>query len=342
MTNTQVSNMLFKSFIFACLQALFIPLIWAQKAPAIPLPTQTVERLMQSVVAVQSRTDDDASTVRTLGQRRQGSGVVIGPDLVLTIGYLLIEAQSVDLIDRQGRRVPAQVRAVDTVSGFGLVRSLVPLRLEPVPLGDSDAVKAPTKVLTLGQGEAELTELEVISRKPFAGNWEYLLESPLMTVPAVNNWSGAGLFDASGQLIGLGSLLVPDVFGDAKPMPGNLYVPLNELKPQLSELLRNGKRTGPPQSWLGISSQALREGGLMVQRVTPESPASQAGIEAGDILVALQGRAIDNLPDFYRQLWTWGPAGSALQITVKRQGQEKKIQIITGDRALSMKPPRGV
>ena len=123
MTNTQVSNMLFKSFIFACLQALFIPLIWAQKAPAIPLPTQTVERLMQSVVAVQSRTDDDASTVRTLGQRRQGSGVVIGPDLVLTIGYLLIEAQSVDLIDRQGRRVPAQVRAVDTVSGFGLVRS---------------------------------------------------------------------------------------------------------------------------------------------------------------------------------------------------------------------------
>ena len=218
----------------------------------------------------------------------------------------------------------------------------MPLRLEPVPLGDSDAVKAPAKVLTLGQGEAELTELEVVSRKPFAGNWEYLLESPLMTVPAVNNWSGAGLFDANGQLIGLGSLLVPDVFGDTKPMLGNLYVPLNELKPQLSELLRNGKRTGPPQSWLGISSQALREGGLMVQRVTPESPASQAGIQAGDILVALQGRAIDNLPDFYRQLWTWGPAGSALELTVLRQGQQRKIQLTTGDRSQSMKKPRGV
>jgi S1-C subfamily serine protease len=246
------------------------------------------------------------------------------------------------LIDRQGRRIPAQVKAVDTVSGFGLVRSLVPLRLEPVPLGDSDVVKVPAKVLTLGQGEGELTELQVVSRKPFAGNWEYLLESPLMTLPAVNNWSGAGLFDEDGQLIGLGSLLVPDVFGDSKPMPGNLYVPLNELKPQLVELLRNGKRTGPAQSWLGISSQAVRGGGLMVQRVTPESPASQAGIQAGDVLVALQGRAIDNLPDFYRQLWTWGPAGSRLEITVKRQGQEKKIQITTGDRAQSMKPPRGV
>ena len=334
--------MYFKFIILAGLQALLTPLVLAQQTPTTVLPRQMVERVMQSVVAIQARTDDDASTARTLGQRRQGSGVVIGPDLVLTIGYLLIEAQSVDLIDRQGRRVPAQVKAVDTVSGFGLVRSLVPLRLEPVPLGDSDVVKAPAKVLTLGQGEVELTELQVVSRKPFAGNWEYLLETPLMTLPAVNNWSGAGLFDEAGQLIGLGSLLVPDVFGDSKPMPGNLYVPLNELKPQLVELLRNGKRTGPAQSWLGISSQAVRGGGLMVQRVTPESPASQAGIQAGDVLVALQGRAIDNLPDFYRQLWTSGPAGSTLEITVKRLGQERKIRITTGDRALSLKAPRGV
>ena len=334
--------MYFKFLILAGLQALLTPLVLAQQTPTTVLPRQMVERVMQSVVAIQARTDDDASTARTLGQRRQGAGVVIGPDLVLTIGYLLIEAQSVDLIDRQGRRVPAQVKAVDTVSGFGLVRSLVPLRLEPVPLGDSDVVKAPAKVLTLGQGEVELTELQVVSRKPFAGNWEYLLETPLMTLPAVNNWSGAGLFDEAGQLIGLGSLLVPDVFGDSKPMPGNLYVPLNELKPQLVELLRNGKRTGPAQSWLGISSQAVRGGGLMVQRVTPESPASQAGIQAGDVLVALQGRAIDNLPDFYRQLWTSGPAGSTLEITVKRLGQERKIRITTGDRALSLKAPRGV
>jgi len=334
--------MLLKLFILAGLQALLFPFALAQQTPATTLPSKMVERVMQSVVAIQARTDDDANSARTLGQRRQGSGVVIGPDLVLTIGYLLIEAQSVDLIDHQGRRVPAHVKAVDTVSGFGLVRSLVPLRLEPVPLGDSDAVKVPAKVLTLGQGEGELTELQVVSRKPFAGNWEYLLESPLMTLPAVNNWSGAGLFDEDGQLIGLGSLLVPDVFGDSKPMPGNLYVPLNELKPQLVELLRNGKRNGPAQSWLGISSQAVRGGGLMVQRVTPESPASQAGIQAGDVLVALQGRAIDNLPDFYRQLWTWGPAGSKLEITVKRLGQEKKIQITTGDRTQSMKAPRGV
>ena len=332
----------FKHFIIAGIQALIVSCAWAQQKPAVGLPPMTVELLMQSVVAVQSRTDDDANSVRTLGQRRQGSGVVIAPDLVLTIGYLLIEAQSVDLIDRQGRRVPGQVKAVDSISGFGLVRSLVPLRLEPVPMGDSDAVTVPTKVLTLGQGEGELTELEVVSRKPFAGNWEYLLESPLMTLPAVNNWSGAGLFNARGQLIGLGSLLVPDVYGDTKPVFGNLYVPVNDIKTQLSALLQNGKRSGPAQSWLGISSQAFREGGLVVQRVAPDSPASVAGIEVGDVLIALQDHRIANLSDFYRRLWTWGPAGSTLEITLKRQGQEKKIRIITGDRAQSMKQPRGV
>lgn len=332
----------FKHFIIAGIQALIVSCAWAQQKPAVDLPPMTVELLMQSVVAVQSRTDDDANSVRTLGQRRQGSGVVIAPDLVLTIGYLLIEAQSVDLIDRQGRRVPGQVKAVDSISGFGLVRSLVPLRLEPVPMGDSDAVTVPTKVLTLGQGEGELTELEVVSRKPFAGNWEYLLESPLMTLPAVNNWSGAGLFNARGQLIGLGSLLVPDVYGDTKPVFGNLYVPVNDIKTQLSALLQNGKRSGPAQSWLGISSQAFREGGLVVQRVAPDSPAFVAGIEVGDVLIALQDHRIANLSDFYRRLWTWGPAGSTLEITLRRQGQEKKIRIITGDRAQSMKQPRGV
>jgi S1-C subfamily serine protease len=341
-TISQVTHMFLKLFILAGLQALLFPFALAQQTPVTTLSTQMVERMMQSVVAVQARTDDDASTVRTLGQRRQGSGVVIGPDLVLTIGYLLIEAQSVDLIDRQGRRVPGQVRAVDTISGFGLIRSLVPLRLEPIVMGNSDAIKAPAKVLTLGQGEMELTELQVATRRPFAGNWEYFLEAPLITMPAVNNWSGAGLFAENGELIGLGSLLVPDVYGDTQSGLGNLYIPVNELKPQLADLLRLGKRPGPAQSWLGISSQSLRGGGLKVQRVTPEGPAEQAGIQAGDILVAFDGRAIDNLADFYQRLWSLGPAGSALELTVQRQGQQKKIQVVTGDRAQSMKKPRGV
>jgi S1-C subfamily serine protease len=294
------------------------------------------------VVGVQTRSDEQASTARTLGQQRQGSGVVIAPDTVLTIGYLLLEAETVDLIDHQGRRIPGQVRAVDNASGLGLVRALVPLRLDAVPLGDSDTLPVPGKLWTLGQRESELTALELVARQPFAAGWEYLLEAPLMTLPAVNNWSGAGLFDLSGQLVGIGSLLVPDVFGDRLALPGNLYVPVNLLKDPLPELLRTGKRPGPAPSWLGINSQALPDGGLGVMRVSPDSPAAQSGILVGDTLLALQGQTLVSLADFYRRLSALGPAGSPLTLSIRRQGQVRQIELVTGDRNRSLRRPSGI
>lgn len=315
---------------------------WAQTESAMAAQPEALARLLQSVVTVQTQTDRAANTTRTLGQRREGSGVVIGPDLVLTIGYLLIEAESVDLTDHRGRKIPGQVRAIDNVSGLGLIRALVPLRLEPVPLGDSDSFAAPTRLWNLGQNESEPTALELVSRKTFAGSWEYLLESPLMTLPAVNNWSGSGLFDARGHLIGIGSLLVQDVFGDQQPLAGNLFVPVNTLKTPLPELLRTGQRAGPVTSWLGISSQPLPQGGLRVQRVSPNSPAERAGIAVGDTLQALQGQAIADLADFYRRLWSLGPPGSALELTVLRAGQTRQVPLITGDRSQSLKRPQGV
>jgi S1-C subfamily serine protease len=323
-----------------CAGLLAWPLAWAQPEQALPSPT--VQRIMQSVVSVQTRSDEQANTARTLGQQRLGSGVVIAPDTVLTIGYLLLEAETVDLIDHQGRRIPGQVRAVDNTSGLGLIRALVPLRLEAVPLGDSDALPTPGKLWTLGQRESELTALELVSRRPFAAVWEYWLEAPLMTLPAVNNWSGAGLFDQRGRLVGIGSLLVQDVFGDQVPLPGNLYVPVNLIKDPLPELLRQGKSLGPAPSWLGISSQALPGGGLSVLRVSPNSPAAQSGIMVGDTLLALQGQALDNLPDFYRRLRAVGPAGSTLTLSIRREGQVRQIELVTADRTQSLKRPSSI
>ena len=323
-----------------CAGLLAWPLAWAQPEQALPSPT--VQRIMQSVVSVQTRSDEQANTARTLGQQRLGSGVVIAPDTVLTIGYLLLEAETVDLIDHQGRRIPGQVRAVDNTSGLGLIRALVPLRLEAVPLGDSDALPTPGKLWTLGQRESELTALELVSRRPFAAVWEYWLEAPLMTLPAVNNWSGAGLFDQRGRLVGIGSLLVQDVFGDQVPLPGNLYVPVNLIKDPLPELLRQGKSLGPAPSWLGISSQALPGGGLSVLRVSPNSPAAQSGIMVGDTLLALQGQALDSLPDFYRRLRAVGPAGSTLTLSIRREGQVRQIELVTADRNQSLKRPSSI
>jgi S1-C subfamily serine protease len=306
------------------------------------LPPEPLQRVLQSVVTVQSRSDAQASTSRTLGQRREGSGVVIGPDLVLTIGYLLLEAESVDLIDHQGRRIPGQVRAVDNLTGLGLIRTLIPLRLYAVPLGNSDTLPTPGKLWTLGQNETAPTALELVSRKVFAGSWEYLLEAPLMTLPAVNNWSGSGLFDAQGQLVGIGSLLVQDVYGDQVPLPGNLFVPVNLLKGPLPDLVRTGKRTGPATPWLGITSQRLPSGGLAVLRVSPGSPAAQAGIAVGDTLLALQGQTLQDLPDFYRRLRALGPPGSRLTLTIRSGGQSREVELLSTDRSGSLKRPSGI
>ena len=314
----------------------------ASPGPQPSLQPEPLQRVMQGVVAVQSRSDAQANSTRSLGQRRSGSGVVIGTDLVLTVGYLLIEAESVDLIDHQGRRIPGQVRAVDYASGLGLIRALVPLRLDSVPLGDSDALPASSTLWTLGQNEPEPTPLALVSRKTFAGSWEYLLETPLMTLPAVNNWSGAGLFDTQGRLVGIGSLLVQDVYGDKLPLPGNLFVPVNLLKDPLPDLIQSGKRAGPAAPWLGISSQPLPTGGLGVLRVSPDSPASQAGIAVGDTLVAMQGQALQDLPSFYRLLRTLGPAGSRLTLTVRSQGQTREVELFSADRAAVLKRPSGI
>ncbi len=310
-------------------------------SPASP-DAKVVSRIMQSVVMVQVTANAVAPSALTLGPYRVGTGIIIGRDTIVTVGYLLIEAETADIVDDQGRRVPTTIIGHDPVSGFGLLRSLVPLRQMPVALGDSDGLSTPQKLLTVGQGEAEPTELLLASRKPFAGNWEYLVESPLLTIPAVNNWSGAGLFDQAGALVGLGSLLVADATDEPRARPGNLYIPINLFKPVLPDLLKFGRRAGPAQPWLGIHSQVHPHGGLVIQRVAARSPAEQAGLREGDRILALQDKAVLDLADFYRRVWATGPAGSAVALSVVREGTSLRITLVTGDRLLAQQRPAGI
>ena len=97
-----------------------------------------LDQSLASLVILRARVPDDAFTARTLGSERWGNGIVIGTNgLVLTIGYLITEADDVTLLTNDGRRVPAHVLGYDPVTGFGLVHALEPLNLSPLPLGDS-------------------------------------------------------------------------------------------------------------------------------------------------------------------------------------------------------------
>ena len=257
---------------------------------------------------------------------------------MLTIGYLLLEAEELELVTPAGKRIPASVAGYDPISGFGLVHSVIPLEGEPLELGDSDAVKEMQKVLTIGHGEGVPTELLVVSRKPFTGSWEYALDSGIFTYPPVNNWSGAALIAADGKLIGIGSLLVNDAATDRPGIPGNLYVPVNLLKPILKDLLATGKRAGPPQPWIGISTEVV-QGNLIVSKVTRGGPAEEAGLTVGDVIVSVGDDRVATQSDFYRNVWKVGPAGVTVPLRVLKAGDVREVEVKTTDRMSAAQAP---
>jgi serine protease Do len=260
---------------------------------------------------------------------------------VLTIGYLLLEVESVEVTTASGRKVPGTVAGYDHTSGFGLVRTALPMDGKRIELGDSDRVAERQKVLTVGQGEDEATELLVLSRKPFAGSWEYLLERPIFTFPPVNNWSGAALIAEDGRLVGIGSLIVNDAAGDRQGVPGNLFVPVNLLKPILGDLLANGRRSSPVQPWLGLTTEVVR-GHLMVVRVSKSGPADQAGVDPGDIIMGVGGEKVADQADFYRRLWKLGPAGTEVKLRVLKGGDVRELPVKSIDRMEVLAKPTGV
>lgn len=297
--------------------------------------------LRQSMVSVESVVVPGGRTVPFLGENRNGSGVVLDETTVLTIGYLLLEADEVLLTSASGRVFPASVAAYDHASGFGLVRSALPLDAPPIVLGDSSSVSESEYLLAQGAFENEPTKVVVVSRRPFSGSWEYLLERAIYTFPPIENWSGSALANKQGQLIGIGSLRVDNAVPTGPNIAGNMFVPIDLLKPILDDLRSIGHRSGPPQPWLGISTGAV-EDRLIVMRVSEDGPAEAAGITAGDQIMAVGNQSVDTQEDFYRQIWKAGEAGSHILVTISRGGQPRGIAIQSIDRMTYLKRPEGV
>lgn len=305
-------------------------------SPARP-QTASLEALVSAVVRVKTQIEPDGMTVGTLGREREGSGVVIDDDgLVLTIGYLMVEARSAEIGTGDGRTVPATVVGYDHETGFGLLRALVPLRVAPMPLGRSAESKAgePALVASTG-GLAAMAPVRIAAKREFAGSWEYLLDEAIFTSPPHPAWSGAALIDRGGKLVGIGSLVVGEIGGDAKG-PGNMFVPIDLLRPILGELLAHGRTPAPGRPWLGVSANEV-DGALMTARVTPGGPAARAGIQPGTTIKAVNGAATKDLADFYRKVWATGGAGTVVTLTLAQDGAEREVAITSADRLAHLK-----
>ncbi|HEY9219096.1 MAG TPA: S1C family serine protease [Phenylobacterium sp.] len=298
-----------------------------------------LDRALSSVVALEARVAEDAFTANSLGTERLGNGTVIGPNgLVLTMGYLVTEAQDVTLTRNDGSTVPAHVLGVDSVTGFGLVQALEPLDLPVATLGDSRELKAESRVVIAGAGgRAHAAAGQVLARMPFAGYWEYLLDSAIITDPAHPHWSGAALFGASGELVGVGSLsLQRQTRGGPRPI--NMFVPIELLPPILDDLAR-GRPAHPPRPWLGVLAQELGAH-VVVVGVSPRGPAAKAELRAGDLILAVDGVPVSDLPEFYTRLWAQGPAGCTIPLRMRREADVFDVEIRSADRAAMLKKPK--
>jgi len=276
-----------------------------------------IEELVSAVVRVKTHVNPEGRTVEGLGREREGSGILIDNDgLVLTIGYLMVEAYAAEVVDNSGRTVPASVVGYDHETGFGLLRTMEPLKLKPMPLGKSADVKERDPVLVASFGGPDMVAgAYVVAKREFAGNWEYMLDEALFTAPPHPAWSGAALINREGKLVGVGSLIVGDAAGGSDKTPGNMFVPIDRLLPVLGDLISDGRVAGPGRPWLGVNTDELR-GRLFVSRVTPGGPAEKAGLKRGDVVVGVNGEPPKNLADFYRKVWAQGAAGTTVAIDV--------------------------
>lgn len=310
--------------------ALIVPARAADASKAGAAAALAMEPL-SAIVRIKTRILPNARSAETLGTLREGNGVLIRDNLVLTIGYLVIEADAIEVLSGEGRVVPATLAGYDHASGFGLLRLVAPIEARPLPLGDARELAERDPVMVAAYGGREGVSLAyVVSRRPFSGSWEYLLESAIFTYPPVMNWSGAALIGPRGDLLGIGSLVVADSMSPGTRSPGNMFVPVDLLKPILDDLVNKG-HAGPVRPWLGMSTEEVR-GRLFVSRVSPDGPAARAGLKRGDILVGVGGAEVSSLADFYRKVWAKGEAGVEIQLRVLQGTQIRDLGVHSIDR----------
>lgn len=319
------------------------PTRWAFPTNMQPSPGEVrfdLKSALDSVVGLRADIPDDAFTAPILGTERTGCGVVIGDDgLVLTIGYLVTEAESIWLTANDGTVTPAHPVALDFATGFGLVMPLGPLRLPVLARGNASTIAPSDDVFVLGSGgRAHALKATVFAKREFAGYWEYLLEQALFATPAHPEWSGAALVGDDGRLVGIGSLLVQEAAGD-DVVKGNMFVPVDLLVPILDDLLRTGRTPEPARPWLGMYT-AETPNGLVVNGLAADGPADKAGVMPGDVVVAVADHRVTALADMYRAIWSKGPAGVEVALTMARDGTPLRVSVHSGDRRDFLRKPR--
>ncbi len=298
-----------------------------------------LERALTSVVGLRATIPGDAYTAETLGTERAGNGVFIRNGLVLTIGYLITEAEAIWLNLSDGRSVPGHVMGYDQETGFGLVQALAKLDVPALEIGQSSAASVGERVVVGGAGgRHHSVAARIVAKQEFAGYWEYVLDEAIFTAPAHPNWGGTALIGPAGDLLGIGSLQLQHAVDKGQAQNINMIVPIDLLNPILDDLLKFGRRNVPPRPWLGLYATEV-ENRLVVVGLADRGPAKRADLRTGDIVLSVAGKEVRDLAGLFRRVWAQGQAGVEVPITIYRDGETMDVRVKSGERNRFLKGP---
>jgi len=299
-----------------------------------------LERALSCVVGLHATVPADAFTADTLGTERAGNGVFIrGNGLILTIGYLITEAENIWIALSDGRSVPGHVLGYDQESGFGLVQALAKLDVASLQIGESAAASLGERVVVGGYGGRQRSvAARIVAKQEFAGYWEYVLDEAIFTAPAHPNWGGTALIGPNGDLLGVGSLQLQHAAERGQTQNINMMVPIDLLKPIVDDLLKFGRRNAPPRPWFGLYATEV-ENRLVIVGLADRGPAKQADLRTGDIVLSVAGKEVHDLAGFFRRIWAQGQAGVEVPMAIYREGETMQLRIKSGERNKFLKGP---
>jgi S1-C subfamily serine protease len=298
-----------------------------------------LEGALTSVVGIRSVIPADAFSVETLGAERAGNGVLIRDGVVLTIGYLITEAESVWLHFFDGRTAQGHVLGYDQQTGFGLVQVLTRLDIPSLPIGESQAAQLGERVVVAGVGGRERSvAARIVAKQEFAGYWEYVLDEAIFTTPAHPNWGGTAVIGSEGTLIGIGSLQLQGTRDEGAVQNLNMVVPIDLLKPIYDDLITLGRRNQPPRPWLGLYATEV-EDKVVIVGLAGKGPAKKANLRTGDVVLQVAGKEVNDLAGLFRNIWSLGNAGVEVPMKIWRDGKTIDLRVPSSDRNRFLKGP---
>jgi S1-C subfamily serine protease len=299
-----------------------------------------LEHALAAVVGLRATVPADAFTAETLGTERAGHGVLIRSNgLVLTIGYLITEADTIWLNLSDGRSVPGHALGYDQETGFGLVQALAKLDEPALDIGQSSMATVGEHVVVAGAGGRQRSvAARIVAKQEFAGYWEYVLDEAIFTAPAHPNWGGTAVIGPAGDLIGIGSLQLQHAVEKGQAQNINMIVPIDLLKPIADDLMKFGRRNAPPRPWLGLYATEV-EDRLVIVGLADRAPAKRADLRTGDIVISVAGQEVHDLASFFRSVWAQGQAGVEVPLSIYRDGETVDVRVKSGERNRFLKGP---